>query len=75
VDHVLGLMAQQQGDDIQALFDQLANDPNTPDSLKHLIQAVSTVLNGSRDPALADDPALDYADAAEILFLIERLGP
>jgi hypothetical protein len=31
-------------------------------------------LNGSRDPALADDPALDYADAADMLCLIERLG-
>ena len=31
-------------------------------------------LNGSRDPALADDPALDDADAADMLCLIERLG-
>ena len=31
-------------------------------------------LKGSRDPALADDPALDYADAADMLCLIERLG-
>lgn len=75
VDDVLSLMAQQQGDDIQALFDQLANDPDISDSLKRLMQAVSTILNGSRDSALADDPALYYHDAAEILFLIERLGP
>ena len=27
-----------------------------------------TILNGFRDPALADDPALNYADAAEVLF-------
>ena len=33
-----------------------------------------TILNGSRDPALADDPALYYRDAAEVLFFIERLG-
>jgi hypothetical protein len=32
------------------------------------------VLNGSRAPALADDPALDAADAADMLGLIERLG-
>ncbi len=38
------------------------------------MQAVVTILNGSRDTALADDPALDYDDAAEILFFIERLG-
>ena len=74
VEHVLGLMAQQQVDEIQSLFNQLANDPNATDSLKQLMQAVITILNGSRDPALADDPALNYDDAAEILFLIERLG-
>jgi hypothetical protein len=31
-------------------------------------------LNGSRAPALADDPALDAADAADMRCLIERLG-
>jgi hypothetical protein len=35
---------------------------------------MAAIFNGSRDPALADDPALTYTDAAEILFLIERLG-
>ena len=47
---------------------------NTDDWRKHLIQAIITILNGSRDPSLADDDALYYADAAEILFLIERLS-
>jgi hypothetical protein len=31
-------------------------------------------LRGSRDPALADDPALDYTDAAEVALLVERLS-
>ena len=73
VDHVLGLISQQKVDEIQPLFNQLAHDPNTPDSLKQLMQDVVTILNGSRDPALAGDPALGFDDAAEILFLIERL--
>jgi hypothetical protein len=34
-----------------------------------------TILNGFRDPALADDPALNYDDAVELLFLIHRLTP
>ena len=38
------------------------------------MQAITAILTGSPDPALADNPALDYADAAEILFLIERLS-
>jgi tetratricopeptide (TPR) repeat protein len=74
VDHVLGLIAQQQFDEVQALFAQLTNDPKIPDFIKQLIQAVIAILNGSRDLPLADDPALDYDHAAEILFLIERLG-
>jgi tetratricopeptide (TPR) repeat protein len=74
VDHVLGLISQQQVAEIEPLFGRLAHDPNATDSLKQLMQALVTILNGSRDPTLADDPALDYDDAAEILFLIERLG-
>ena len=75
VDHVLGLLAQQQVDEVQSLFQQLTSDPNTSDTLKQLIQAMVAILNGSRDPALADDPALNYADAAEVLFLLHRLQP
>ncbi|MCP5087056.1 MAG: tetratricopeptide repeat protein, partial [Rhodobacteraceae bacterium] len=73
MDHLLGLIAQQQDDEIQPLLDQLANDQETPDSIKQLIQAMVTLLNGARDSALADDPSLEYRDAAEILFLIEQL--
>ena len=75
VDQVLGLLAQQQTDEVQSLFTELTNDPEVTDSIKQLIQAMGAILNGSRDPALADDPALDYADAAEVLFLIHRLTP
>lgn len=39
-----------------------------------LVLVAAQCRNGSRDPALADDPALDYADAADMLCLIERLG-
>jgi tetratricopeptide (TPR) repeat protein len=73
-DGVLGLMSQQKTGDIQSLFNGLANGPGTPGSLKQLIQAMITILDGSCDPALADDPGLNYADAAEILFFMERLG-
>ena len=73
VDHVLGLIAQQQGDGVEAQLNQLVQNPDVSDSRKQLIQAVVTILKGSRDRALADDLALDYGDAAEVLFLIERL--
>ncbi|MCB0293386.1 MAG: hypothetical protein KDH97_24240, partial [Calditrichaeota bacterium] len=56
-----------------ALLSQLANNPQVPASLKQLIQAVVKILSGDRAISLADDPALDYDDAAEILLLLERL--
>jgi hypothetical protein len=31
------------------------------------------VLDGSRDPALAENPSLDYDDTVELLLLIETL--
>ncbi|MBT9311334.1 CHAT domain-containing protein [Leptothoe kymatousa] len=73
VDHVLGLIAQQQTDEIAPLFEQLMGDADTPGFLKRLIPVVVTILNGSRDKSLADNMDLDYDDAAEILFLIHRL--
>ncbi|VAW85992.1 hypothetical protein MNBD_GAMMA18-133 [hydrothermal vent metagenome] len=47
--------------------------PELPDYLKALIPALQQILNGNRDAALADDPALDYDDAAELTLLLEQL--
>ncbi len=38
-----------------------------------MIPRLHAILDGSRDPALAEDPALDYDDAAELALLLERL--
>jgi len=65
--------SKEKADEIEPLFKRLASDANVGDSLKEFMQVVLTILNGSRDKALADDSALYYADAAEVLFLIERL--
>ena len=74
VEQVMGLVSQEKIDKIEPLFSQLASDLDADDSLKEFMQVVITILNGSRDKTLADDSALNYADAAEVLFLIERLG-
>ncbi|MCP4108550.1 MAG: tetratricopeptide repeat protein [Desulfobacteraceae bacterium] len=39
-----------------------------------LVSALQAILSGSRDPALASDPALDYQNAVEVKLLLERLG-
>ena len=74
VEAVLGLLEEQKAEEAGQLLGQVVSESDTPDSLRRMIQAVTQVLAGSRDAALADDSALDYADAAEILWLIERLG-
>ncbi|MCB0294460.1 MAG: tetratricopeptide repeat protein, partial [Calditrichaeota bacterium] len=73
IDHLLGLLRQQQTDEATVLLSGLADDPQTPASLKQLIAAIVKILSGERARSLADDPALDYDDAAEILLLLERL--
>ena len=73
VDEVLRLLAQQPINDVQSQLAELTNKPEAPEFRKQLIQAMVAILNGSRDLTLADDPALHYADAAEVLFFMERL--
>ena len=55
------------------LLQQRAADPEAAELLP-LISALQAVVAGSRDPALADQPELNYTMAAEILLLIETLA-
>lgn len=52
---------------------KLAADPENA-VVEPFSRALNAIASGSRDPALADDPELHYALAAEILYLIETLG-
>jgi len=54
---------------------ELRQAPELPAYIKPVLAALTAILAGSRDPALADDPDLDYDDAAELLLLLERLAP
>ncbi len=38
-----------------------------------ILAALQAIAAGGRDPALAEDPALGYREAAEVLLLIEAL--
>jgi tetratricopeptide (TPR) repeat protein len=52
-------------------FENLAGLPNY---LKPVIPKLIAILQGERNPSLADDPELDYNSAAELLLLLEQLG-
>jgi tetratricopeptide (TPR) repeat protein len=56
-------------------FAELRREADLPPRLRGLIPALGSVLAGSRDVHLADDPNLYSMEAAEILLLIESLPP
>lgn len=64
-----------QPEEAAGLLAQLLQEKDLPGYLQALIPALQAVLNGARDPALAEDPNLDYDAAAELLLLLEALGP
>ncbi|MBF0098789.1 MAG: tetratricopeptide repeat protein [Magnetococcales bacterium] len=67
--------AIQEGDtaQISAALAESAQQPNLPKHLIPLLAALQKILAGSRDLTLADDPALDYDDACELILLLEAL--
>jgi tetratricopeptide (TPR) repeat protein len=56
------------------VLDQIAADPDAPSFFKALVARLQSILAGDRNPALADDPELNYRDAAELRLLLEALG-
>ncbi|MEM9191721.1 MAG: CHAT domain-containing protein [Myxococcota bacterium] len=53
---------------------QLAATSDLPTHLSVLIPVLEAVLAGNRNPELAADPALFYADAVELLLLFDALA-
>lgn len=74
VDQSLGLIQQGKSDEVIQFLTQDPQEADTPDWLKVFAPKILAILQGSRDKTLGDDPALSYSYAAEVLFLIERLG-
>jgi tetratricopeptide (TPR) repeat protein len=67
---VCALVGQDPGAAAQQLA-ELRQRQGLPAWLRALIPALQAVLADSRDVRLADDPSISYADAAEVLLLIE----
>jgi tetratricopeptide (TPR) repeat protein len=66
--------ALASGDPAEAasLLQQLADDPDFANQLPFLT-ALQAITAGSRDRSLAENPYLEYRQAAEVLLLIEAL--
>ncbi|MEW6211487.1 MAG: tetratricopeptide repeat protein [Acidobacteriota bacterium] len=70
----LAEQAITQGDttELEQVLAQLSRE-DVPPSAKVFIPKLQAILQGDRDPALADDPNLDYDDAVELQLLLEAL--
>ena len=70
----MAYQAISQGDTTE-LEQYLAQLSEADDSLraKAFIPKLQAILQGDRDPALADDPNLEYDDAVELQLLLEAL--
>ena len=66
-------LKKQKPEEVKKQLDEVANDPNIPASGKLLVSKLQDILAGSREVGLVSDTGLNYTDAAEILFLLERL--
>jgi hypothetical protein len=53
---------------------ELRSQPKLPTRLPPLLNVLEAILNGRRDPSLAQHPDLNYRYAAEILLLLEALS-
>jgi tetratricopeptide (TPR) repeat protein len=59
---------------VTELLPQLSADPDIPPERKAILPTLQAILHGDRNPALADDLALYYHDAAELRLLLEKLA-
>ncbi len=59
---------------VASQLSELVSRADLTPGLRALIPVLQQIAAGSRDPALASTPMLDYDDAAEIILLLERGG-
>jgi tetratricopeptide (TPR) repeat protein len=72
-EELLGAVSVGQSAAFMQTLDQLQAEPDKPAYLVRVLSALRAILAGGRDHTLADEPALDYANAAEIRLLLEHL--
>ncbi|MBL8258268.1 MAG: TIR domain-containing protein [Candidatus Competibacteraceae bacterium] len=60
--------------ELSAILGKMAASSTIPAAGQALISKLQAILDGSRDPALADDPDLHYQYAVELQLLFEQIG-
>jgi tetratricopeptide (TPR) repeat protein len=72
--HIADALRQGDTTEVTQLLTQLSAAADLPPWLQTILPKLQAILHGDRNPALADDPALAYRDAAELLLLLEQLA-
>ena len=67
------LLARNGHEEATRFIDGLPPEWHEQDWFGRLLPKLQAIIAGSRDPALADDPDLDYDEAVEMRLLLERL--
>ncbi|MEL7349795.1 MAG: hypothetical protein AAF171_17315 [Cyanobacteria bacterium P01_A01_bin.116] len=73
-DQILGAVAQGEENEAIEWLTQAAGDEASPDWIKRFAPKLLAVIRGEDEVALAEDSELNYEEAAEVLFLRERLA-
>ena len=74
--HAAQLLTQGQTDELAETLEALRESPGLQDEQDlALLDALQAICTGSRDPALANAPALHYSSVAELRLLLESLPP
>lgn len=66
-------IAQNDTTELEQILAQLSGE-DAESWAKAMVPKLQTILRGERDPKLADDPNLEFDDAAELLLLLEALN-
>jgi tetratricopeptide (TPR) repeat protein len=70
---ILQAIQENNADDVLKDLRGFENLAGLPNYLKPVIPKLIAILQGDRNPNLADDPELDYNSAAELLLLLDAL--
>ena len=73
-DGVWAMVQQGEAEAARQELGEIVENAEMPEWVKLFVPKLLAVLNGSRDPALAEDSELHYSDAAEVRFLMARLS-
>ena len=72
-EQVWAQVQQGEGEAAVRQLRELSEDEAMPEWIQRFVPKLLAVLGGERDGALADDEALSYASAAEVLLRMGRM--